>query len=78
MIELTQRETYKVTAIEFNLEDDEELTKYEAIRISEILEEKYLYSEWTVEDEDEGFSIADLISDECGWCVSHIDYRLVR
>jgi len=69
--------TYRVTAIEFNLEDDLELTKYEAVRISEILEEKYLYSEWTVEDEDEGFSIADLISDECKWGVSHIDYRLV-
>ena len=33
-------ETYRVTAIEFSLEDDEDLTKYEAIRINEILEEK--------------------------------------
>jgi len=71
-------ETYRVTAIEFDLEDDEELTKYEAIRISEILEERYLYSEWTVEEEDEGFSIADLISNECKWCVNSIDYRLVK
>jgi len=71
-------ETYKVTAIEFNLEDDEELTKYEAIRINEILEETYLHSEWTVEDGDEGFSIAGLISDECKWGVSHIDYKLIQ
>ncbi len=70
-------ETYRVTAIEFNLNDDEDLTKYEAIRISEILEEKYLHSEWTVE-EDEETSISDLISDECGWCVDSLDYRLVR
>lgn len=69
-------ETYRVTAIEFNLDDDEDLTKYEAIRISEILEEKYLHSEWTVEDE--GFSISKLISDECRWSVDSIDYRLVR
>ncbi len=69
-------ETYRVTAIEFNLNDDEDLTKYEAIRISEILEEKYLRSEWTVEDE--GFSISKLISDECRWSVDSIDYRLVN
>ena len=68
-------ETYRVTAIEFNLNDDEDLTKYEAIRISEILEEKYLHSELTVEDE--GFSISKLISDECRWSVDSIDYRLV-
>lgn len=71
-------ETYRVTAIEFNLEDDEELTKYEAIRINEILEETYLHSEWTVEDGDEGFSIAGLISDECKWGVSSIDYKLIQ
>ena len=71
-------ETYRVTAIEFNLEDDEDLTKYEAIRINEILEEKYLHSEWNVEDGDEGFSIADLISDECKWGVDSIDYKLVE
>lgn len=69
-------ETYRVTAIEFNLNDDEDLTKYEAIRINEILEEKYLHSEWTVEDE--GFSISKLISDECRWSVDSIDYRLVN
>ena len=69
-------ETYRVTAIEFNLEDDEDLTKYEALRINEILEEKYLHSEWTVEDE--GFSISKLISDECRWSVDSIDYKLVE
>ena len=69
-------ETYRVIAIEFNLDDDEDLTKYEAIRINEILEEKYLHSEWTVEDE--GFSISKLISDECRWSVDSIDYRLVN
>lgn len=65
-------ETYRVTAIEFDLEDDEDL------RINEILEEKYLHSEWTVEDGDEGFSIADLISDECKWAVDSIDYKLIE
>jgi len=69
-------ETYKVTQIEFDL-NDEDLTTYTAKRINEALQEQYIHSEWTVE-EDEETSISDLISDECGWCVDSLDYRLVR
>ena len=69
-------ETYKVTQIEFDL-NDEDLTTYDVRRINETLQERYIHSEWSVEEEDET-SIADLISDECGWCVDSLDYRLVR
>jgi len=69
-------ETYRITQIDFNL-DDEDLTAYTARRINEALQEQYIHSEWTVEEEDET-SIADLISAECGWCVDSLDYRLVR
>jgi predicted fused transcriptional regulator/phosphomethylpyrimidine kinase len=69
-------ETYKVTQIEFDL-NDEDLTTYDVIRINEILQERYIHSEWIVEEEDET-SISDLISDECGWGIESIDYRLIR
>lgn len=69
-------ETYKVTQIDFDL-NDEDLTTYDVKRINETLQERYIHSEWTVEEEDEP-SIADLISDECGWCINSLDYRLVR
>jgi len=69
-------ETYKITQIDFNI-DDEDLTTYDVKRINETLQERYIYSEWTVE-EDEETSIADLISYECGWCIDSLDYRLVR
>ena len=69
-------ETYKVTQIEFDL-NDEDLTTYDVIRINEILQERYIHSEWIVEEEDET-SISDLISDECGWCIDSLDYRLIR
>lgn len=69
-------ETYKVTQIDFDL-NDEDLTTYDVKRINETLQERYINSEWTVEEEDET-SIADLISDECGWCIDSLDYRLVR
>ena len=69
-------ETYKVTQIEFDL-NDEDLTTYDVIRINEILQERYIHSEWIVEEEDET-SISDLISDECGLGISSLDYRLVR
>ena len=69
-------ETYKVTQIEFDL-NDEDLTTYDVIRINEILRERYIHSEWIVEEEDET-SISDLISDECGWGIESIDYRLIR
>ena len=69
-------ETYKVTQIEFDL-NDEDLTTYDVIRINEILQERYIHSEWIVKEEDET-SISDLISDECGWGIESIDYRLIR
>ena len=69
-------QTYKITQIDFDL-NDEDLTTYDVIRINEILQERYIHSEWIVEEEDET-SIADLISDECGWCIESLDYRLVR
>jgi hypothetical protein len=69
-------ETYRITQIDFSI-DDEDLTTYDVSRINETLQERYIYSEWTVE-EDEETSISDLISDECGWCVDSLDYRLVR
>lgn len=69
-------ETYKITQIDFNI-DDEDLTTYDVNRINETLQERYINSEWTVEDEEET-SISDLISDECGCCVDSLDYRLVR
>lgn len=69
-------ETYKVTQIDFEL-NDEDLTTYDVKRINETLQERYINSEWTVEEEDET-SIADLISDECGLGISSLDYRLVR
>ena len=69
-------ETYKVTQIEFDL-NDEDLTTYDVIRINEILQERYIHSEWIVEEEDET-SISDLISDECGWGIESLDYRLIR
>ena len=69
-------ETYKVTQIEFDL-NDEDLTTYDVIRINEILQERYIHSEWIVEEEDET-SISDLISDECGGGIESIDYRLIR
>jgi hypothetical protein len=69
-------ETYKVTQIDFDL-NDEDLTTYDVKRINETLQERYINSEWTVEEEDET-SIADLISDECGLGISSLDYRLVR
>ena len=69
-------ETYKVTQIEFDL-NDEDLTTYDVIRINEILQERYIHSEWIVKEEDET-SISDLISDECGLGIESIDYRLVR
>ena len=68
-------ETYKVTQIEFDL-NDEDLTTYDVIRINEILQERYIHSEWIVEEEDET-SISDLISDECGWGIESLDYRLI-
>jgi hypothetical protein len=69
-------ETYKITQIDFNI-DDEDLTTYDVNRINETLQERYINSEWTVE-EDEETSIADLISAECGLCIDSLDYRLVR
>lgn len=69
-------QTYKITQIEFDL-NDEDLTTYDVKRINETLQERYIHSEWIVE-EDEETSIADLISDECGWCIESLDYRLVR
>ncbi len=69
-------ETYKITQIDFNI-DDEDLTTYDVSRINETLQERYIYSEWTVE-EDEETSNADLISAECGLCIDSLDYRLVR
>ena len=69
-------QTYKITQIEFDL-NDEDLTTYDVIRINEILQERYIHSEWIVEEEDET-SISDLISDECGWGIESIDYRLIR
>jgi hypothetical protein len=69
-------ETYKVTQIDFDL-NDEDLTRYDVKRINETLQERYINSEWTVEEEEET-SIADLISDECGLGISSLDYRLVR
>ena len=69
-------QTYKITQIDFDL-NDEDLTTYDVIRINEILQERYIHSEWIVEEEDET-SISDLISDECGWCIESLDYRLVR
>ena len=69
-------QTYKITQIEFDL-NDEDLTTYDVIRINEILQERYIHSEWIVEEEDET-SISDLISDECGWGIESLDYRLVR
>ena len=69
-------ETYKVTQIEFDL-NDEDLTTYDVKRINETLQERYINSEWIVEEEDET-SISDLISDECGLGIESIDYRLVR
>ena len=69
-------ETYKVTQIEFDL-NDEDLTTYDVRRINETLQERYIHSEWSVKEEDET-SISDLISDECGWGIDSLDYRLVR
>jgi hypothetical protein len=69
-------QTYKITQIDFDL-NDEDLTTYDVKRINETLQERYIHSEWIVE-EDEETSIADLISDECGWCIESLDYRLVR
>ena len=69
-------QTYKITQIEFDL-NDEDLTTYDVIRINDILQERYIHSEWIVEEEDET-SISDLISDECGWGIESIDYRLIR
>ena len=69
-------ETYKVTQIEFDL-NDEDLTTYDVKRINERLQELYIHSEWIVAEEDET-SISDLISDECNCGISSIDYRLVR
>lgn len=69
-------ETYKVTQIEFDL-NDEDLTTYDVKRINETLQERYINGEWIVEEEDET-SISDLISDECGLGIESIDYRLVR
>jgi predicted fused transcriptional regulator/phosphomethylpyrimidine kinase len=69
-------ETYKVTQIEFDL-NDEDLTTYDVKRINETLQERYIHSEWIVEEEDET-SISDLISDECGLGIESIDYRLIR
>lgn len=69
-------ETYKVTQIEFDL-NDEDLTTYDVKRINETLQERYIHSEWIVDEEDET-SISDLISDECGLGIESIDYRLVR
>lgn len=69
-------QTYKITQIEFDL-NDEDLTTYDVRRINETLQERYIHSEWIVEEEDET-SISDLISDECGLGIESIDYRLVR
>ena len=69
-------ETYKVTQIEFDL-NDEDLTTYDVKRINERLQELYIHSEWIVDEEDET-SISDLISDECGWGIESLDYRLIR
>jgi len=69
-------QTYKITQIDFDL-NDEDLTTYDVRRINETLQERYIHSEWIVE-EDEETSIADLISDECGWCIDSLDYRLIR
>ena len=69
-------ETYKITQIEFDL-NDEDLTTYDVKRINERLQELYIHSEWIVDEEDET-SISDLISDECGWGIESLDYRLIR
>jgi hypothetical protein len=69
-------ETYKITQIDFNL-NDEDLTTYDVSRINETLQERYINSEWTVEDEEED-NIADLISDDSGWYIDSLDYILVR
>ena len=69
-------QTYKITQIEFDL-NDEDLTTYDVKRINERLQELYIHSEWIVDEEDET-SISDLISDECGWGIESLDYRLIR
>lgn len=69
-------QTYKITQIEFDL-NEEDLTTYDVKRINERLQELYIHSEWIVDEEDET-SISDLISDECGWGIESLDYRLIR
>ena len=69
-------QTYKITQIEFDL-NDEDLTTCDVKRINERLQELYIHSEWIVDEEDET-SISDLISDECGWGIDSLDYRLIR
>ena len=52
-------ETYKITQIDFNI-DDEDLTTYDVSRINETLQERYIHSEWTVEEDEVDGNINDI------------------
>jgi hypothetical protein len=67
--------TYKITQIEFDFDYDEDITRYQAYHTNDVLKDKYLNSEWTVENEE--VDIAKLITDECGFLIGHIDYKLI-
>lgn len=62
---------FKITDIEFDFEDSEgELPYDEQVAVS-----KYtLENVWEATDEDE---LADVISDDTGWCIKSFDYLII-
>ena len=62
----------KLTGIEFDFEDDlgEELD----LETQDEVYDSVMFKTYEVEDEEE---LADVISDETGWCIKSLDYELV-
>ena len=74
----------KITSIQFDFDDDygdfteSDFTEEEnelSQEYKDNLVESVIGKVYEVEDEDE---IADVISDETGWCVLSLDYELVK
>jgi hypothetical protein len=58
---------YQVTYIEFNCDDDDEMTAYDKDELSA----EYIGTNWEADDEDD---LIEEITCASGWCIKSIDY----
>lgn len=65
---------FQITKIDFDcsLDCDDDWSESDQIETEELLQKSYIGKIFEVDDEED---LVDLISDQSGWCISHIDYR---